>query len=90
MTTSAVLPKTLAGLAPPPLKPASFLATLRSAKGNLFETIPLEAYEKPFYLSKSLLGPVLIVSDPAAVRRVLLDNVANYCKLVPRCGRKME
>jgi len=80
LTTTAVLPKTLAGLAPPPLKPASFLATVRSGKGNPFEIIPLEAYEKSFYLSKSLLGPVLIVSDPEAVRRVLLDNVANYPK----------
>jgi cytochrome P450 len=80
LTTTAVPLKTLAGLAPPPLKPASFLAMMRSGKGNPFEIIPLEAYEKPFYLSKSLLGPVLIVSDPEAVRRVLLDNVANYPK----------
>src|SRR5258708_8597634 len=72
--------KTLAGLAPPPLKPASFLATVRSTKGNPFEIIPLQAYEQPFYLSKWLLGPVLMVNDPEGVRRVLLDNVANYPK----------
>ena len=72
--------KTLAGLAPPPLKAASFLATLRSTKGNPFEISPLQAYEQPFYLSKWVLGSVLMVNDPEGVRRVLLDNVANYPK----------
>jgi cytochrome P450 len=80
--TTAAIPskKTLAGLGPPPLKPASFLATVRSTKGNPFEIIPLMAYEQPFYLWKSLMGRVLMVNDPEGVRRVLLDNVANYPK----------
>lgn len=81
MTTAAVpSKKPLAGLGPPPLKPASFLATVRSTKGNPFEIIPLVAYEQPFYLWKSLVGRVLMVNDPEGVRRVLLDNVANYPK----------
>jgi len=80
--TTAAIPskKTLAGLAPPPLKRPSLMANLRSAKGNPFEIIPLQAYEQPCYLWKSFLGPVLLVSDPDGVRRVLLDNVANYPK----------
>ena len=81
MTTAAIPSKRpLAGLGPPPLKPASFLATVRSTKGNPFEIIPLVAYEQPFYLWKSLVGRVLMVNDPEGVRRVLLDNVANYPK----------
>ena len=72
--------KTLAGLAPPPLKPASFLENLRASKGNPFEIMPLAAFEQPFYLATSLLGKMLIVSDPDGVRRILLDNVANYPK----------
>jgi cytochrome P450 len=81
VTTSAALTKkSLAGLAAPPLKPASFLAIVRSTKRNPFEIIPLAAFEQPVYLSKWLLGAVLIVSDPEGVRRVLLDNVANYPK----------
>src|SRR3984893_7317890 len=72
--------KTLAGLSPPPLKPASFLKTIRASSENAFEIIPLEAYEQPVYLSKSPLGRVLMVNDPEGVRRVLLDNVANYPK----------
>ncbi len=80
MTSTAAAADTLAGLAPPPLKPASFLKTLRASRGNAFEVIPLEAYEKPVYLAKSMLGKVLMVNDPEGIRRVLLDNVANYPK----------
>lgn len=72
--------KTPAGLSPPPLKPASFLKTIRASSENVFEIIPLEAYEQPVYLSKSPLGKVLMVNDPEGVRRILLDNVANYPK----------
>jgi cytochrome P450 len=72
--------KPLAGLAPPPLKPASFLKTLRAAKGNPFEIMPLAAFEQPVYLATSLLGKLLIVNDLDSVRRILLDNVANYPK----------
>src|ERR1700730_8799498 len=77
-TTSAIRP--LPGLEPPPLKPASFLKTIRASSGNAFEVIPLEAYEQPVYLSKSPLGRVLMVNDPEGVRRILLDNVVNYPK----------
>jgi cytochrome P450 len=72
--------KTLVGLSPPPLKAASFLQTVRATRGNAFEIIPLEAYQQPYYLSEWLIGKVLILSDPEGVRRVLLDNVANYPK----------
>lgn len=74
--------KTLAGLAPPPPKAASFFKTLRASKGNAFEVVPMEAFEKPVYLAKSILGNVLMVNDPDGVRRVLLDNVANYPKTI--------
>jgi cytochrome P450 len=81
LDTPANLPRnTLAGLAPPPLKPASFLQILRASRGNAFEIFPLAAYEQPVYLSEWLLGRVLMVNDPEGVRRVLLDNVANYPK----------
>ena len=79
-TATATPSKTLAGLAPPPLKPPSFLKTLRASRGNAFEVIPLRAYEQPVYLAKSVLGNVLMVNDPEGVRRILLDNVANYPK----------
>ena len=81
MTTPGIYAaKTPAGLSPPPLKPASFLKTIRASSENPFEIIPLEAYEQPIYLSKSPLGKLLMVNDPEGVRRILLDNVANYPK----------
>src|SRR5271155_91682 len=79
-TRSNPVKKTLAGLAPPPLKAASFFKTLRASKGNPFEIVPMEAFEQPVYLSKTILGKVLMVNDPEGVRRILLDNVANYPK----------
>jgi cytochrome P450 len=81
MTTSDnPVKKALAGLAPPPAKAASFFKTLRASKGNAFEIVPMEAFEQPVYLSKTILGKVLMVNDPDGVRRILLDNVANYPK----------
>jgi cytochrome P450 len=81
MTTSSnPAKKPLAGLAPPPPRAASFFKTLRASKGNAFEIVPMEAFEQPVYLSKSILGKVLMVNDPDGVRRILLDNVANYPK----------
>ena len=86
MTTSEIPGKALAGLAPPPLKPASFLEAIRASRGNAFEIIPLQAYEQPVYLSKTALGKLLMVNDPEGVRRILLDNVANY----PKNGMEIE
>ena len=79
-TLSNPVKKTLAGLAPPPLKSASFFKTLRASKGNAFEIVPLEAFEQPVYFSKTIFGKVLMVNEPEGVRRILLDNVANYPK----------
>jgi cytochrome P450 len=37
-------------------------------------------FEQPIFQSKSAFGGTLMVHDPEGVRRVLLDNVANYPK----------
>jgi cytochrome P450 len=63
-----------------PSKPLSFLAALRAMNENPLATIPVTAYEEPIWHARSLFGNQLVVSDPAGVRRVLLDNVANYAK----------
>ncbi len=47
---------------------------------NEFEIIPRPAFEKPVWEWKSIFGHNFVVSDPAGVKRVLLDNVANYPK----------
>jgi cytochrome P450 len=70
----------LAGTAPPPLKPLSFFKQVRAANANPYEMLQLAVFEQPVFKPKSLFGRQLWVNDPDGVRRVLLDNVANYPK----------
>ena len=37
-------------------------------------------FEEPVFSGRGLFGPYLLVSDPAGVRRVLVENAANYPK----------
>jgi len=77
MSDTLTLPP-LAGMAPPPEKMPSLLKQLNS--GNAFETLPRAIFEQPIYRIKSTFGVTVLVHDPEGVRRVLLDNVANYPK----------
>src|SRR5262249_23095236 len=61
-------------------KPLSFFAALRAMSDNPLATIPVVAYEQSIWKAKSIFGNQLFVSDPAGIKRVLLDNVANYPK----------
>jgi len=61
---------------------------MRVTRENGVAAIPAEAYRKPIYELKHALGSMLIVSDPAGVKRILLDNVANYPK-EPQTSRIM-
>jgi cytochrome P450 len=64
-----------------PAKRLSFFAALRAMNDNPLATIPVIAYEQPIWGAKSMFGNQLLVSDPAGIKRILLDNVANYPKL---------
>ncbi|MGH6965769.1 MAG: cytochrome P450 [Phenylobacterium sp.] len=68
----------LAGMAPPPEKMPSLLKQLGS--GNAFEILPRAIFEQPVFRWKSSFGGTVLVHDPEGIRRVLLDNVANYPK----------
>jgi cytochrome P450 len=70
----------LVGCQPPPEKMPSIIRSLFFPPDNQFETMPRIAYEKPVWDFKSMFGGGFIVSDPAGVKRVLVDNVANYPK----------
>ena len=48
---------------------------------NPLATIPVIAYEQPIWEAKSMFGNQLLVSDPAGIKHILLDNVENYPKL---------
>jgi cytochrome P450 len=69
-------------LAGPPIpdKLPPLFTRLRLARENEMAIIPRVAYEVPVWVSKSIFGTAYIVSDPAGVKRVLLDNVTNYPK----------
>jgi hypothetical protein len=76
---AATQPPELAG----PRAPASRLplfAALRAMNENPFATIPAIAYEQPIWEAKRIFDTQLLVSDPGGIKRVLLDNVANYPK----------
>jgi cytochrome P450 len=80
MSVSDVATPVLIGSKPPPAKLPSILSVLLKTPANPFEFIPLPAFKKPIWEWKSFLGHQFVVSDPAGVKRVLLDNVANYPK----------
>jgi cytochrome P450 len=64
----------------PPEKSLPLLKLLRVMRDNPLATIPLAAYEQPVWQGKGWFGHQLLVSDPAGIKHVLLDNVANYPK----------
>ena len=47
---------------------------------NPLTTWTRRSFEQSIVQSESILGSVTVVSDPAAIRHVLVDNVANYRK----------
>src|SRR5215472_9514087 len=64
----------------PPEKQLSLFQFLRAAKENVLNAVPRFAYEQPIFKTNFGLGRVVLIADPAAVKHVLLDNVANFPK----------
>ena len=76
----AVAPKFRPPFPPRRTKPLSTLGILSALARN-----PIEIWNQFHFEHKILIGPTwfgtrAVVSEPAAIRRVLLDNVANYRK----------
>ncbi|HXQ16820.1 MAG TPA: cytochrome P450 [Caulobacteraceae bacterium] len=69
----------MVGTRPPPKRSRLFPG--RSASENPFETIPLAAYEHGVWRQPSLFVRAWLVNDPAGLRQVLIDKVANYPKM---------
>src|SRR5689334_13840957 len=78
--TDTVATPFLVGTQPPPERVPGFLHWLFNKPDNEFEAMPRPAYEQPVWEWKSFFGRTFVVSDPVGVKRVLLDNVANYPK----------
>jgi cytochrome P450 len=53
---------------------------LKVARENTVAVVPAAAYRQPVYKLKTLAGNLFVVSDPAGVKRVLVENVGNYPK----------
>jgi cytochrome P450 len=61
-------------------KPLGLLGRLTTLRRNPIEIWTRMHYEVPVMVSKTVLGDRAVVSAPAGVRRIFLDNVANYRK----------
>jgi cytochrome P450 len=64
----------------PPDRPLPFWKFMRVMRDNQLAAIPRVAYEQPVVEQKILWFRTLLVSDPAAVKEILLDRVAEYPK----------
>ena len=60
-----------------PLNPLAFLYGLWR---NPLSTWSRQSFELPFVQAEGVLGRVAVLNEPAAIRHVLVDNVANYRK----------
>ena len=67
--------------APRPLdRPPDLFTFLKSARTNPLTSWTAEHFERPILAADGVLGRVTVISDPAAIRHVLVENAANYRK----------
>ncbi len=66
---------------PTPLeRPLGTLALLRALRDNPVATWTKFHFEQPVVSGSSVLGRITVISDPAMIRHVLVENAANYGK----------
>ena len=76
-----LIPKPFIPWAPRPrTNPAGALMQLYLLARNPIETWSKAHYQQPVLSGPSLIGHVVVVNEPAAIRRVFIDNCANYEK----------
>ena len=64
----------------PQARPLGAFALLRTLKRNPLECWAAPHFEQPIVAGGLPIGHVLLVHEPGAIRRILLDNAANYRK----------
>ena len=64
----------------PHRKPLSILESVRAARRNVLEIIPAIAYRQPIVSGRMGAARWHMVQEPASLRRIFLDNAANYPK----------
>ena len=81
MTVASIPPTAFRPPRPTPHEqPIGVLQTILTLRRNPLEIWSKAHYEQPILMGRSILGERAVVSEPAAVRRIFLDNVANYRK----------
>ncbi|HEY5008281.1 MAG TPA: hypothetical protein VII42_09770, partial [Caulobacteraceae bacterium] len=58
----------------------AWLQRRRERREDAFSGIPRAAFDKPIHRVLTPLGLGFWLNDPTAIKRVLVDNVANYSK----------
>src|SRR5881275_518998 len=78
----------------PRTAPLGPLGLYRALRVNAITAWRAEAYEEPVIADRNMLGGYVLLNDPDLIRRVLVDNAANYPKdrlqlekLTPAVGR---
>jgi cytochrome P450 len=64
----------------PPPKALPFFKYLNTLRDNTLATFDQQAYEQDIVHRRLLGSDAFVVSEPSAIKRVLLDHVANYTK----------
>lgn len=64
----------------PPAEPLPFFQYLRLVRRNFIEALDESMYRAPIIEQRSAVSRSFIVNDPAGLRRILLENAANYPK----------
>src|SRR4051812_11840473 len=64
----------------PRTTPLGPLALYRALRTNAISAWRAEAYEQPYVTDRNMLGGYILLNDPDLIRRVLVDNAANYPK----------
>jgi cytochrome P450 len=60
--------------------PLGLIGLIRALKSNPLECWAREHFEQPAVIASRLLGHVVLLNEPTAIRRVLLDHASNYRK----------
>src|SRR5579872_1836112 len=64
----------------PPAKPLPYFQYLRTVRRNFIDALDESMYDSPIIRQGTAISRSFIVNDPAGLRRVLLENAANYPK----------
>lgn len=60
--------------------PLPLFRLLRAILSNPLDMWSREHFETPVVVTRTVLGSRVVVSDPGAIRRILIDNAANYVR----------